>query len=87
MGDLVPIADYARGTHVHGAPSPWLRPDPGDWDPCTGCLVRGACREVRECHDEAGAPGRDAVPDVTWADGSPLPGVKLRPVEPPDIVA
>lgn len=52
MGDLIPLADYARGDRVVGAAeSPWLRPAP-DWDPCGGCLVRGACREVRECHDQ-----------------------------------
>lgn len=73
MGDLIPLADYARGDRVLGAAdSPWLRPapDPGDWDPCTGCLIRSACREVRECHQP------DDVPDVP-----------LRLVEPPDIVA
>ena len=71
MGDLIPLADYARGRRVVGAPaddSPWLRQNP-DWDPCDGCLVRGACREVRECHG-------DAVPDIA-----------LRLVDPPDIIA
>lgn len=68
MGDLVPLADYARGTRVTGAPSPWLQPSP-DWDPCGPCPLRGACREVRECHD-----------DIT-------PDIRLRTVEPPDIIA
>ena len=71
MGDLVPLADYARGDRVLGADdSPWLRPSP-DWDPCVTCDIRSACREVRECYD----------------DMPPPPDLKLRVVEPPDIVA
>lgn len=57
MGDLVPLADYARGARVHGAPtaaafdtSLWFQPAPEGWDPCKSCPIRGACREVRECH-------------------------------------
>ena len=58
MGDLIPLADYARGDLVLGAAdSPWSKRIPGDWDPCGSCLIRSACREVRECHD-------DEVPDV-----------------------
>jgi hypothetical protein len=81
MGDLVPLADYARGARVQGAPtdeeSPWFQPapDPGDWDPCGDCPVRGACREVRECH-WGQTFGDDSEPDIA-----------LRLVEPPDIVA
>ncbi|MFJ8719761.1 hypothetical protein ACIRD9_42620 [Streptomyces violaceus] len=72
MGDIIPLADYARGDRVIGAPeSPWLRPAP-DWDPCDPCPVRGACREVRECYDDA----RAQPPDIT-----------LRLVPPPDIIA
>lgn len=81
MGKLIPLADYARDARVHGAPtdadSPWFPPAPvpGDWDPCEGCPIRGACREVRECH---------------WGDGfdqDPEPDIRLRLSEPPDIVA
>lgn len=79
MGELIPLADYAIGERVLGVTadeSPWLRPDPGDWDPCDGCPVRGACREVREC--QWGDP---------WDTVNEPPGIALRLVEPPDIVA
>lgn len=50
MGDLVPLADYV-GDPDSG--TPWFRaaPDTDGWAPCAGCLIRGACREVRECQD------------------------------------
>lgn len=74
MGRLIPMADYVGDPDAGG---PWFRPgpEPGDWDPCGGCPIRGACREVRECQ---------------WGDGfdrDPEPDIRLRLVEPPDIVA
>jgi hypothetical protein len=77
MGDVIPLRDYAATrAAIEGDPaSPWfqLAPDAGDWDPCHGCPVRGACREVRECQ---------------WGgDDDPEPGITLRLAEPPDIVA
>ena len=76
MGDLIPLAEYAT-TRDAGDTSPWFRPapEPADWDPCGGCPVRGACREVREC--QWGTPFGD----------DPEPGLSLRLVGPPDIVA
>lgn len=57
MGKLIPIADYVGDPD--GDNSAWFRPaEPPDWDPCTGCPIRGACREARECYDD------DQVPDV-----------------------
>jgi hypothetical protein len=74
MGRLIPLADYVHPT----TGSPWFAPraDPGDWDPCAGCLIRSACREVRECHD---------TPATTTTD--PEPDIVLRLVARPDIVA
>lgn len=76
MGDIIPMRDHAatRDTLAGDTDSPWLRPAP-DWDPCEGCPVRGACREVRECQ---------------WGetfDDDPEPDITLRLVPPPDIVA
>lgn len=71
MGRLIPLADYVDPD----SGNPWFAPraDPGDWDPCGPCPIRGACREVRECQ---------------WsADTDPEPAIVLRIVEPPDIVA
>lgn len=52
MGDLIPLREHGatRAALAGDIESPWLRPSP-DWDPCDGCLIRSACREVRECHD------------------------------------
>jgi hypothetical protein len=60
-----------RAAFAGDVESPWLKPAP-DWDPCVTCDIRSACREVRECYD-------DMPP--------PPPDLKLRVVEPPDIVA
>jgi hypothetical protein len=58
MGDLIHMRRHAvaRAALAGEVESPWLRPDPGDWDPCDGCLIRGACREVRECHGDTDTP-------------------------------
>jgi hypothetical protein len=76
MGDLIPMRDHAatRDATASAADSPWFKDAP-DWDPCHGCPVRGACREVREC--QWGAP----------FDTDPEPAIALRLVEPPDIIA
>jgi hypothetical protein len=79
MGELIPLADYARGDRVMGADSPWFRrptAEAPDWDPCHGCPVRGACREVREC--QWGNP---------WAPDDTAPALSLRIVDPPDDAA
>lgn len=70
MGQLIPLTDYIDPD----TRTPWFAPtEPADWDPCHGCPVRGACREVRECQ---------------WsADTDPEPAIVLRVVGPPDIVA
>lgn len=74
MGDLVPMREYTEArAALDASQSQWLKPSP-DWDPCGGCEIRSACREVRECYD-----GMDRTP--------PPPDLKLRVVDPPDIVA
>lgn len=83
MGDLIPLADYARGDRVLGAAdpddSPWFGPlTPCAVQPvttCDDCPARTSCRVAGSCQW-----GTGAAPDVA-------PDVNLRLVEPPDIIA
>lgn len=78
MGDLIPLADYARGDRVLGAAapddSPWLSPLPRAGraiETCDDCPTRSSCRAAGHCQW-----GDDVAPDLG-----------LRLVEPPDIIA
>lgn len=74
--NVIPIREHgaARAAAAGDAGSPWFKAAP-DWDPCEGCPVRGACREVREC--QWGDP----------FDDDQEPDLRLHLVEPPDIIA
>ena len=72
MGDLVPMREHAATRAAFAGDVESPWLKPApDWDPCVTCDIRSACREVRECYD----------------DMEPPPDLKLRVVEPPDIVA
>ena len=72
MGDVIPMRDYGAARAAQTRDTSSPWFSPApDWPTCPDCPVRGVCREVRECQ----------VPD------DEPPPLKLRRVEPPDIIA